>query len=239
MCYTILTMIVCGFEKFSMVDYDGKIACTVFTGGCNFRCPFCHNGALVVGDVKSQEISIDEVFDYLTKRKGLVDAVCVTGGEATLQPDLAEFYEKVRAMGYATKLDTNGLRPDVLKDLLDRGLLDYVAMDIKNSKAKYALTTGVKNVDLAKIEESVNILKNSNVDYEFRTTLIKEFHDENDMREIADWIKGAKRYFMQHYNDTEGCISHGFTDFTKAETEAFVPLFKDKVGMVGIRGYNF
>ena len=166
-------MIVCGFEKFSMVDYDGKIACTVFTGGCNFRCPFCHNGALVVGDVKSPEISIDEVFDYLAKRKGLVDAVCVTGGEATLQPDLAEFYEKVRAMGYATKLDTNGLRPDVLKDLLDRGLLDYVAMDIKNSKAKYALTTGVKNVDLAKIEESVNILKNSNVDYEFRTTLIK------------------------------------------------------------------
>ncbi|MBQ9276271.1 MAG: anaerobic ribonucleoside-triphosphate reductase activating protein [Clostridia bacterium] len=232
-------MIVCGFEKFSMVDFDGKIACTVFTGGCNFRCPFCHNGALVVGDIKSQEISLDEVFDYLTKRKGLVDAVCVTGGEATLQKGLAEFYEKVRALGYATKLDTNGLRPDVLKDLLDRGLLDYVAMDIKNSKAKYPLTTGLDHVDMDKISESVETLKASNIDYEFRTTLIKEFHTDDDMKEIAEWIKGAKRYFMQHYNDTEGCISHGFTDFSKAETESFVPLFKDKVGMVGIRGYNF
>ncbi|MBO4554428.1 MAG: anaerobic ribonucleoside-triphosphate reductase activating protein [Clostridia bacterium] len=231
-------MIVCGFEKFSMVDYDGKIACTVFTGGCNFRCPFCHNGSLVIGDVKSQEISLDEVFAYLEKRKGLVDAVCVTGGEATLQHGLAEFYEKVREMGYLTKLDTNGLRPDVLKDLLDKNLLDYVAMDIKNSKAKYALTTGVKDVNIDKIDESVEMLKHSSVDYEFRTTLIKEFHDENDMREIAEWVKGAKRYFMQHYNDTEGCISHGFTDFSKVETEAFVPLFDGKVEQVGIRGYK-
>ena len=221
-----------------MVDYDGKIACTVFTGGCNFRCPFCHNGSLVIGDVKSQEISLDEVFAYLEKRKGLVDAVCVTGGEATLQHGLAEFYEKVREMGYLTKLDTNGLRPDVLKDLLDKNLLDYVAMDIKNSKAKYALTTGVKDVNIDKIDESVEMLKHSSVDYEFRTTLIKEFHDENDMREIAEWVKGAKRYFMQHYNDTEGCISHGFTDFSKVETEAFVPLFDGKVEQVGIRGYK-
>jgi len=231
-------MIVCGFEKFSMVDFDGKIACTVFTGGCNFRCPFCHNGSLVVGDVKSQEISLDEVFDYLKKRKGLVDAVCVTGGEATLQHGLAEFYEQVRALGYATKLDTNGLRPDVLKDLLDKNLLDYVAMDIKNSKSKYAMTTGVLNVDLDKINESVEMLKHSNIDYEFRTTLIKEFHTDVDMREIAEWISGAKRYFIQHYNDTEGCISHGFTDFSKAEAEAFLPLFEGKVGMVGMRGYK-
>ena len=221
-----------------MVDYDGKIACTVFTGGCNFRCPFCHNGSLVIGDVKSQEIPLDEVFAYLEKRKGLVDAVCVTGGEATLQHGLAEFYAKVREMGYLTKLDTNGLRPDVLKDLLDKNLLDYVAMDIKNSKAKYALTTGVKDVDLDKINESVEMLKHSNIDYEFRTTLIKEFHDENDMREIAEWVKGAKRYFIQHYNDTEGCISHGFTDFSKSEAEAFVPLFDGKVEQVGIRGYK-
>ena len=221
-----------------MVDYDGKIACTVFTGGCNFRCPFCHNGSLVVGDVKSQEISLDEVFAYLEKRKGLVDAVCVTGGEATLQHGLAEFYAKVRKMGYLTKLDTNGLRPDVLKDLLDKDLLDYVAMDIKNSKAKYALTTGVKDVDIDKINESVEMLKHSKIDYEFRTTIIKEFHTEDDMREIAEWIKGAKRYFIQHYNDTEGCISHGFTDFTKQEAEGFALLFDGKVEQVGIRGYK-
>ena len=129
-------MIVCGYEKFSMVDFDEKIACTVFTGGCNFRCPFCQNGALVVGNVKAEQIDENEVFDYLQKRKGLVDAVCVTGGEPTLQPDLKDFLRQVRDMGYLTKLDTNGLRPDVLKSVLDEKLVDYVAMDVKNGKNK-------------------------------------------------------------------------------------------------------
>ena len=144
-----------------MVDFDGKIACTVFTGGCNFRCPFCHNAPLVVGNVKSQQIDCDEVFDYLQKRKGLVDAVCVTGGEPTLQPDLCDFLAKVRDMGYATKLDTNGLRPDVLKEVLDKKLVDFVAMDVKNSPEKYARTVGVNNVDMGKILESMRLLKES------------------------------------------------------------------------------
>jgi len=231
-------MIVCGFEKFSMVDYDTKIACTVFTGGCNFRCPFCHNGSLVIGNLQAQQIDINEVYDYLEKRKGLVDAVCVTGGEATLQKDLPEFYERVRSMGYMTKLDSNGLKPDVLKSLLDKNLLDYVAMDIKNSKAKYPLTTGVENVDLSKIEESVNILKSSSIEYEFRTTLIKEFHTFDDMKEIAEWVNGAKRYFMQHYKDNDGCISHGYTAIEKAEAEEFKKLFENKVQIIGMRGFN-
>lgn len=230
-------MIVCGFEKFSMVDYNSKIACTVFTGGCNFRCPFCHNGALVVGDIKQQQIDIEEVYDYLSKRKGLVDAVCVTGGEATLQPDLAKFYRNVRKLGYLTKLDTNGLRPDVLSSLIDEGLLDYVAMDIKNSKEKYAFTTGVASIDISQIEQSVNVLKNSSIDYEFRTTLIKEFHTHEDMRAIADWISGAKQYFVQKYKDNEGCISHGYTFVEKDEAESWLQLFKDKVQFVDKRGY--
>lgn len=231
-------MMICGFEKFSMVDYDGKIACTVFTGGCNLRCPFCHNGALVVGNVESQRIDENEVFDYLEKRKSLVDAVCITGGEPTLQHGLADFLRRVRSMGYATKLDTNGLRPDVLKALLDEGLLDYVAMDIKNSKEKYARTVGVENVDVEKIDESVKILKASDVEFEFRTTLISEFHTRENMLEISEWIGGAKRYYMQKYKDNDGCISHGYNEIKKQDAQSFMELFEGKVKVVGLRGYN-
>lgn len=221
-----------------MVDFDGKIACTVFTGGCNFRCPFCHNAPLVVGNVKSQQIDCDEVFDYLQKRKGLVDAVCVTGGEPTLQPELCDFLAKVRSMGYATKLDTNGLRPDVLKEVLDKKLVDFVAMDVKNSPEKYARTVGVDNVDMGKILESMRLLKESGVDYEFRTTIIKEFHTADDMQKIAYLVSGASRYFMQKYNDNDGCIAHGYTPVDKADAEKYIEYFKGKVGKVELRGYK-
>ncbi len=227
-----------GYERFSMVDFEGKICCTVFTGGCNMRCPFCHNGALVVGDVKSNQIDDGEVFEYLEKRKGLVDAVSVTGGEATLQPDLADFLRRVRKLGYQIKLDTNGLRPDVLKSLLDEGLVDYVAMDIKNSPQKYAMTTGLKNVDLDKINESMRIIKQSGVDHEYRTTIIKEFHTLEDMQSIAEWVQGANNYFMQKYKDSEGCISHGYHEVDKEHAEQFAKLFEGKVARVGLRGYN-
>ena len=230
-------MIVCGYEKFSMVDYDEKIACTVFTGGCNFRCPFCHNGALVVGNVKAEQRDEGEVFDYLQKRKGLVDAVCVTGGEPTLQPDLKDFLRKVRDMGYLTKLDTNGLRPDVLKAVLDENLVDYVAMDVKNSPEKYAMTVGLKDVDVSKIKTSIDMLVHSGIGYEFRTTLIKEFHTAEDMAKIADMICGADKYFMQKYKDNEECIAHGFSPIKKDEVEKFKSLFDGKVAKIGLRGY--
>ena len=221
-----------------MVDFDGKIACTVFTGGCNFRCPFCHNAPLVVGNLKSQQIDESEVFDYLQKRKGLVDAVCVTGGEPTLQPDLCDFLAKVRSMGYATKLDTNGLRPDVLKAVLDDKLVDYVATDVKNSPEKYAHTVGVQNVDMSKILNSIQLLKDSGIDFEFRTTLIKEFHTSDDVQKIAYLVSGAPRYFMQKYNDNDGCIAHGYTPVPKAEAESYKAFFADKVGIVSLRGYK-
>ena len=221
-----------------MVDFDGKIACTVFTGGCNFRCPFCHNAPLVVGNLKSQQIDESEVFDYLQKRKGLVDAVCVTGGEPTLQPDLCDFLAKVRSMGYATKLDTNGLRPDVLKAVLDDKLVDYVAMDVKNSPEKYAHTVGVQNVDMGKILGSIQLLKDSGIDFEFRTTLIKEFHTADDVQKIAYLVSGAPRYFMQKYNDNDGCIAHGYIPVPKADAESYKEYFAGKVGMVSLRGYK-
>lgn len=221
-----------------MVDFDGAIACTVFTGGCNFRCPFCHNAALVVGNVKAQQIDESEVFDYLSKRKGLVDAVCVTGGEPTLQPDLCDFLAKVRDMGYATKLDTNGLRPDVLKEVLDKKLVDYVAMDVKNSPEKYAHTVGVLNVDMGKILQSMQMLKDSGIDFEFRTTVIKEFHTADDMQKIAYLVSGAPRYFIQKYNDNDGCIAHGYTPVDKADAESFKRYFEGKVGFVALRGYK-
>lgn len=220
-----------------MVDFDEKIACTVFTGGCNFRCPFCHNGALVVGNVKAEQIDENEVFDYLEKRKGLVDAVCVTGGEPTLQSDLKDFLRKVRDMGYLTKLDTNGLRPDVLKDVLKEKLVDYVAMDVKNSLQKYAVTVGLESVDTSKITESIDTLLSGDVEYEFRTTLIKEFHTTEDIEKIADTINGAQRYFMQKYKDNEECISHGFSPIEKDEAEKFKTFFDGKVAKIGLRGY--
>lgn len=231
-------MIICGIEKFSMVDYPDKICCTVFTGGCNFRCPFCHNGDLVIGDVKTNIFDEDKIFGYLEKRKGLVDAVSVTGGEATMQPDLDRFLRRAKGLGYLTKLDTNGLRPDALKRLLGEGLLSYVAMDIKNSPEKYAITTGLKNVDLDKINESMRLIKESGVDGEFRTTLIEEFHTADDMRKIADWVSGAKRYYVQGYKDSEGCIEHGFHAVSKQKAEDYLAFFKDKVGVVGMRGFN-
>ncbi len=232
-------MLICGFEKFSMVDFGDKISCTVFTGGCNLRCPFCHNGALVIGDVASQREDEEEVIQYLAKRKGLVDAVCVTGGESTLQPDLARFLSRVRQMGYITKVDSNGLRPDVIANLLDAGLVDYMAMDVKNSTAKYAMTCGLKSVDLSAIGESMRVIMAKAKDYEFRTTVIKEFHTYEDMLAIADWIAGAKNFYFQHYVDSEGCISHGYHAYDKAEVTELAKAFEGKVGHIGFRGFDY
>lgn len=219
----------------SMVDYDGKIACTVFTGGCNFRCPFCHNASLVLG-VDRQTIDEGEVLEYLTKRRGLVDALVVSGGEPTLQQDLEDFIRKVKGLGYLVKLDTNGTNPDVVEHLIGEGLLDYIAMDVKNSEKKYPLTVD-RQVDIGVIERSIEIIKNSGVAYEFRTTLIREFHTEDDISKIADMISGAERYYMQKYNDNDGCISHGYSAFDKSEVERFKALFDGKVKSVEIRGY--
>lgn len=231
-------MIICGMEKFSMVDYDGFIACTVFTKGCNFLCPFCHNASLVTGD--AVEIPEEDVFDYLTKRKGLVDAVCITGGEPTLQKDLKGFIQKVRDLGYRVKLDTNGTNPAVLKELLTEGLLDYVAMDIKSDfDGGYEDVTGVSNPRLLeKVKESVEILKSIAPDYEFRTTAIQEFHSEKTFAKIAEIVKGAKRFFIQKFKDGETNLTQGLLhELPKEQAEKFASVVSSFVGSVGLRGY--
>ena len=198
-------MIIHGFQKMTLLDFPGRVACTVFTAGCNFLCPFCHNARLVTQTSEQDFVREEDVLAYLEKRKGIVDGVCISGGEPTLQPDLTDFIRKIRSMGYALKLDTNGTDPELLAELLDEGLLDYVAMDVKNTPEKYAQTVGVPKYDLTPIRQSVSLLLQGKIDYEFRTTVVRELHTPEDIAAIARWISGAPRYFLQPFVDS-GCL---------------------------------
>ena len=202
-------MLIHGFQKLTLLDYPEKVACIVFFGGCNFRCPYCHNASLVTHIDDGGAISEDEVFDYLNKRGKLLDGVCITGGEPLLRPDLRDFIVKIKSLGLSVKLDTNGTSPKKLKELVLDGLVDYVAMDIKNSKEKYALTAGIGNLSLDAVEESVAFLLGGHVDYEFRTTVTAKLHTPQDIGAIAQWIKGAKRYYLQNFTDSGDLISGG------------------------------
>jgi pyruvate formate lyase activating enzyme len=195
-------MLIGGYQKLTLIDYPGKIATTVFTIGCNFRCPFCHNPELVHGSRISlhENKTENEFFEFLKKRKGKLEGVCITGGEPTIQPDLIEFIKKIKKMEYLVKLDTNGTRPDILKKLMDAKLLDFIAMDIKNHLAKYDVTTSTK-VDKQRIKLSVDMIRNSAVNHEFRTTVVPGLHVEEDFSHIAKWIGGAKSYFLQEYRE--------------------------------------
>lgn len=224
-----------GIEKFSMVDWDGKIVCTLFASGCNFRCPFCHNASLALSE--GNELDQEEIFDFLEKRKGLLDGVCLSGGEPTLHHDIEDFVGKIKAMGYKVKLDTNGTNPKAVKGLIEKGLVDYIAMDIKNCPHKYASTVGVSSITLDNILESVSIIKSSSIPHEFRTTLIKEFHNEEDMKLVASIIEGCDGYFLQHYVDRDSCISHGFTPIDKATAEGWLDHFNSKAKRTALRGY--
>ena len=210
-------MKICGFQKMTMLDFPGKVACTVFTGGCNFRCPFCHNASLVTEIDEDNLWEEDEILGYLHKRKGIIDGVCITGGEPLMQKDIADFIHKVRETGMPVKLDTNGSYPDKLRALVEEGLVDYVAMDIKNSKEKYPVTVGLEKYDISKIEESVSFLLSGAVDYEFRTTVVKEFHTADDIRAIAEWISGADKYFLQGFVDSDNLIGSDLSAYTPQE----------------------
>lgn len=205
-----------GLQKMTLLDFPGKVACTVFTGGCNFRCPFCHNALLVTELPENPDYTVDEILSFLKKRAGLLDGVAITGGEPLMNPDIADFIKQIRDLGYSVKLDTNGSYPDRLKSLVGEGIVDYVAMDIKNCKEKYAETVGLKSYDLSKIEESVDFLKTNAVDYEFRTTVVKEFHTVEDIRKAAEWIKGAKRYFLQNFVDSGNLIDGSVSGVDKS-----------------------
>ena len=201
-------MKIAGLQKMTLLDYPGKVACTVFLPGCNFACPFCHNAELLDGRIEPQ-MDEQELLAFLEKRRGILDAVCITGGEPTLQPGLGDLIRAIKEMGYLVKLDTNGYRPAVLKRLAADGLLDYVAMDIKNSPGKYAETAGIIAVDLTAIEESMAFLLAGDLDYEFRTTVVAQLHSEDSVREMAKWVgdlvpgRVAKRFFLQPFVDRD------------------------------------
>lgn len=230
--------LICGFNKLTMVDYDGKMSATIFLGACNFRCPFCHNSGLVVDVNNADRVSFSEIYDYLKQRKNILEAVCITGGEPTLYPDLKEMIKKIKELGYLVKLDTNGTNLAIVKELYEEGLIDYVAMDIKNSFAKYPITTGKKSIDKEPIKESIEFLINSGIDYEFRTTLVKELHTIDDMKEIALMIKGAKRYYLQQFIDNGGCIVSGLHRVEKEEAYIFRDELRKTLEHVELRGYE-
>lgn len=238
--YTIgeIIMKICGLNKMTLLDYPGKVACTIFIGGCNFRCPFCHNSSLVLDAANQPELTQEEIFKFLKKRQGILEGVCITGGEPTLYPELPEFIKKIREFGYLVKLDTNGTRPFVIKSLVEEGLVDKIAMDIKACPENYSTLSGLSEPDMDAVKTSITYLLEGNVDYEFRTTVVKELHSEKDFIEIAHWIKGAKAYYLQAYKDSEEVIKPGFSSFTLDELMHFKELLENSVALVGIRGID-
>ncbi len=228
-----------GIQKTTLIDFPGKVACTLFMSGCNFRCPFCYNKHLVFDEDTGVKITEAEVFDFFKERKGFLDGVCITGGEPTLNKDLPAFLKKTKATGLLTKLDTNGSSPEMLKILFEKNLLDFVSMDIKSSKKGYEKAAGIK-ADLKKIEESIALIKNSGIDYEFRTTLVPKIHSEQDVLEIGKWLKGSKSFFLQQFNSEIDLLDsklQGTSSFSAKKMQNFAKIltpFFDKVGVRGI-----
>jgi pyruvate formate lyase activating enzyme len=231
-------MLLKGLQKLTLLDFPGKMAATVFTGGCNLRCPFCHNASLVIGERvnKSESISEEEFFAFLEKRKRMLEGVCVSGGEPTLMPDLLSFLNKIKELGYLVKLDTNGTSPRVIREGVEAGLIDYVAMDIKSSKDGYARAVGIRDFDTSAVEESVSLLKSGIVDFEFRTTLVRELHSKEEIIGIGEWIGGNERYFLQNFKDSGDLISEGFSGYDENETKDLLNLLLPYLPNAKIRG---
>lgn len=225
-----------GFQKLTLLDYPGHVACTLFTAGCNFRCPFCHNASLVTHIGDSEHYSEEFVLDYLSKRKGIIDGVCITGGEPLLHDGLEDFIKKVKDMDYLVKLDTNGYLPDRLIRLVDNGLVDYVAMDIKNSKEKYILSAGIDSLDITQIEKSVSFLLENHIEYEFRTTVVNELHTLRDIQSAAEWISGAQKYFLQSFTDSGDLICDNLSAVETQTIKMMQEVASKYVKNVEIRG---
>lgn len=231
-------MLINGLVKTSLVDYPGHVAATLFTSGCNMHCPFCHNKDLVIKSEGLESYTESEIINFLEKRKTKLEGVCITGGEPTLQTDLIFFIEKIKHLGYKIKLDTNGLNPHIIKQLLENKFIDYIAMDIKNSPSKYSLTTGLPDINLDKIEKSINIIKSSQIKYEFRTTVIKEHHNQKDFEEIADWLSGSLKYVLQPYKNSDNQLepilysTYSYEEFLKLKQ-----MLSSSFTIVELRGF--
>lgn len=231
-------MKICGFQKLTLLDFPGHVACTIFTGGCNLRCPFCHNALLVTEVNEVETYEEQEILDYLRKRQGILDGVAITGGEPLLQKDIKDFIRKVRELGYAVKLDTNGTYPAILKDIVSEGLVDYVAVDIKNSKEKYAETVGIPGFSVAPVEETIQYLLENHVDYEFRTTVVSEFHETEDIISIARWISGSPRYFLQNFVDSGHLIGADLHEVPRETLKNMAEEAKKYIPATAIRGID-
>lgn len=228
-----------GLQKLTLLDYPGKVACTVFSGGCNFRCPFCHNAMLVTADdIYEASINEDDFFSFLKKRQGILDGVCLTGGEPLMDPDVYNFMKKIKSLSYSLKLDTNGSFPERLKEAIGEGLVDYVAMDIKASPEKYHIAVGKENYDISKVEKSVDILLNGSVPYEFRTTLVNGIHEPTDFEKIGQFIKGAQSYYLQKFVDSGNLISPGMTGIEIEIAKKCLETVRSYVFNVSLRGYE-
>lgn len=232
-------MKICGLQKTTLLDYPGKVAATVFLSGCNFCCPFCHNADLVTGRAE-ELLSADELMAFLKKRAGILEGVCITGGEPTLYPEeLANLMRRIRELGYAVKLDTNGYRPQVLKDLCRQGLADYVAMDIKAGRPHYAKTCGLSEVHMENVMESADFLMQGQIAYEFRTTVVKGLHTAEDFEDIAQWIGGCRQYFLQGFVDSGNVLKSGFSAYTRAELLEYLTIVQSTIPNAEIRGVDY
>lgn len=227
-------MLIQGLQKLTLLDFPSHVACTVFLGGCDFRCPFCHNSSLIAGG--EAVMDEEELLKFLKKRQGLLDGVAFTGGEPLLRRDLAPLLEKIRALGFAVKMDTNGNHPDVLKALVGEGLIDYVAMDIKNAPEKYAATIGLDTFDISAVGESLAFLKTGVVDYELRTTAVAEYHTDEDFHAMGKWIEGAKRYFIQCYTQRDSVLCPGLTAPSEEDLRRWCDIVRPFVGEAAVRG---
>lgn len=225
-----------GFQKTTLLDYPEHVAATVFTGGCNFRCPFCHNGSLVLHPKGQPLISEEEVLSYLKKRLGVLEGVCVTGGEPTLQKGLAEFLGKLKGLGYLVKLDTNGSNPQVLEELMKAGLLDYVAMDVKASWDHYEAAVGIKGFDPSPVRASIGLLKACDISYEFRTTVVKGIHTLEEFEEIGRMLEGCQAYYLQGFQESGDMIGEGCSTFSKEEMEKMAHRARKYIHKVMLRG---
>ena len=230
-------MFLSGLQKLTLLDYPGKVACTVFTAGCNLRCPFCHNAGLVLPERLYQDVTEDNVFAFLKKRTGILDGVAITGGEPLLHAEMPAFLRKVKSLGFLVKLDTNGSFPDRLEALIGEGLVDRVAMDIKNAPSLYAETAGIPGLDLTPFERSKNLLLSGTVDYEFRTTVVKGLHTKESLMEAARWIAGAKEYYLQQFKDSGDVIDiGGLSAYDEKEMHVLADAVSPYVPGVQVRG---
>lgn len=227
-----------GFNKTTLLDYPKHLAATVFLGGCNYRCPFCHNASLVRNPHDQPKIPEEVILSTLSKRKHILEGVCITGGEPTIQKDLPAFIRKIKEIGLKVKLDTNGNNPGMIKYLVQEDLIDYIAMDIKNSLDKYGITVGIVNFNTEKIQESASFIMSCGIPYEFRTTVVKEFHESSDFSMIGDWINGADAYYLQSFKDSGDVLFPGLSCHSKEELNHFKELLAPYVKFIELRGID-